>query len=124
VQPLQGKDGDQMSIQEYLINKLITSGFLKSRILAWTRIGAAALGTYLVTKGVANYDIANTVSGAVVSIVSLYLQDLDVKVVDGKIKIALKTDPASIPPDVTYIPPNNTPVEIHVLPPIEKIDEH
>jgi len=87
-----------MSFTDYFINKAIDSGFLKSRIQAAVRALAMAGGSYLVQHGLANQEISQAVVGAVVGLVALYLQDLDVKVVDGKIKIALKTNPPdSIP---------------------------
>lgn len=102
---------------------LLNSGFLKARILAWVRIGAASFGTYLITKGLADQSIADAISGAIVNIVTLYLQDLDVKVVDGKIKIALHTEPPRVTPvdpnsDVTGATIKTVKVEAHELPPV------
>lgn len=82
-----------MSILDYVINKSISSGFVKSRIQAWARVGATAGAAYLVQHGLANQEISQALVGSVVGLVALYLQDLDVKVVDGKIKIALNTPP-------------------------------
>lgn len=83
---------------DFLINKSINSGFVKSRIQAWARVGAIALASYLVTHHVANQAIASDIVGSIVGLVALYLQDLDVKVVDGKIKVALNTNPPDSTP--------------------------
>lgn len=98
-------------ITDWLYNKLIKSGFIQARILAWTRILAAALSAWLVQKGATDQNIADFISGSIVGIVTLYLQDLDIKVVDGKIKIALNTEPPVSAPV--------TPVETHELPTIK-----
>lgn len=76
---------------DWLYTKLINSGFLKARLMAWARLGSIAVSSYLVTHGLATDGTAELISGAILSIVTAYLQDLDIKVVDGKIKIALHT---------------------------------
>lgn len=107
-----------MSFSDYFINKAISSGFLKSRIQALARTVAMAGGTYLVQHGLANQEISTALVGAVVGLVAMYLQDLDVKVVDGKIKIALNTQPPRIPVDPTSQTDPVIPVTVKELPPI------
>lgn len=80
-----------MSILDFFINKAISSGFLKSRIQAGARLALTAGATYLVTKGLADQSVANTIVGSGMAVIAAYLQDLDVKIVDGKIKVALLT---------------------------------
>ena len=98
-------------ITDWLYNKLIKSGFLQARVLAWARAGAFAFTGYLVTKGLATQDIADFAASSIVGLVTLYLQDLDIKVVDGKIKIALMTEPPVSAP--------LTPIETRELPPVK-----
>lgn len=70
-----------------------------------------ALSTWLVTKGMADQSIADFIYGSIVGLVTMYLQDLDIKVVDGKIRIALHTNPP--------VSAKTTPVEVHELPPVK-----
>lgn len=111
-----------MSLSDFFINKAISSGFLKSRIQALARTVAMAGGTYLVQHGLANQEISTALVGAVVGVVAMYLQDLDVKIVDGKIKVALNTQPSQTTPvyDVNDVPPTDPiiPVTVKELPPI------
>lgn len=86
------------NLTDWLINKSINSGFLKSRVQAGARALAMAGASYLVQHGLANQEISQALVGAVVGLVALYLQDLDVKVVDGKLKIALNTNPPDSTP--------------------------
>ena len=100
-----------MSFSDLLINKAIGSGFLKSRIQALVRALAVSGGTYLVQHGLANQEISTALVGLVVGVVGLYLQDLDVKVVNGKIQVALSQGSTqSLEP---------VPVEVKPLPPVE-----
>lgn len=106
------------SITDYVLNKAVSSGFLKSRIQALARTVAMAGGTYLVQHGLANQEISTAVVGAVVGIVAMYLQDLDVKIVDGKIKVALNTQPTQPPVDSTGQTDPIIPVTVKELPPV------
>lgn len=99
-----------MSLLDLVLNQAIDSGFLKSRIQALARALAVAGGTYLVQHGLATQDISNALVGAVVGLVALYLQDLDVRVVDGKIRVALSTPSKSVDPVI--------PVTVETLPPV------
>ena len=94
-------------IQDFLFNQIIKSDYVKAFILANARHVATAAGTYLVIHGLANQSIADQLLGLTISIVSFYLANLDVKLVDGKIKVALNT------------PVPTTPVEVKELPPVE-----
>lgn len=82
------------NLENWLINKTLKSGFIQSRILAWTRAGALAFATYLVKEGFADDNIAAKIVGFAVAVVTLYLQDLDVKIVNGKLKIAFASMPS------------------------------
>lgn len=107
-----------MSLYDIILNRAINSGFLKSRIQALARTVAMAGGTYLVQHGLANQEISTALVGAIVGLVAMYLQDLDVKVVDGKIKVALNTQSPQTPVDSTGQTDPIIPVTVKELPPV------
>lgn len=83
-----------MPFLDTILNKLIKSEFVKARVLAAVRHGATALGVWLVSKGLADNSMSADIVGFAVAAASFYLADLDVKVVDGKIKVAFLTEPS------------------------------
>lgn len=98
-----------MSILDGLLNKFIKSDYVKAQVLAQARHIATGFGVWLVTKGLADHAMSEDLVGFVMAATSFYLANLDVKVVDGKIKVALETPPPSAPV---------TPVTVQPLPPI------
>jgi len=100
------------NLYNYLLTKTLKSDYFKAWILAQARHAVTAGGTYLVIHGYANNEMVNELLGFVLAAASFYLAAVDVKLVDGKIKVALNT----IPPTVTD---PVTPVEVHELPPIK-----
>lgn len=100
------------SLYNYLINKTLKSEYFKAWVLAQVRHMITAGGTYLVVHGLASNDMVQDLLGFAITSASFYLAALDVKLVDGKIKVALNT----VPPIVTD---PVVPVEVHVLPDIE-----
>lgn len=82
-----------MSILDYVLNKAVSSGFLKSRIQAGARALALGGAGWLVQHGLATNSTSQVIVASIMAIVAVYLQDLDVKIVDGKIKIALNETP-------------------------------
>lgn len=101
------------SLYNYLLTKTLKSDYFKAWVLAQARHAVTAGGTYLVIHGYANNEMINEFLGFVVTAASFYLASVDVKVVDGKIKVALNT----VPPVVTD---PVIPIEVHVLPEIPK----
>lgn len=99
----------------FIINKTIKSDYFKAWVLAQVRHIVTAVGTALVAKGLADNAIVEQVLGTATMIASFYLANLDVKGVDGKIKIALATAPEE------YVPPVSVTakVETSELPPIQ-----
>lgn len=101
------------NLYNYLLTKTLKSDYFKAWVLAQARHAVTAGGTYLVIHGYANNEMMNEALGFVLTAASFYLASLDVKLVDGKIKVALET----VPPVVTD---PVVPVEVHVLPDIQK----
>jgi hypothetical protein len=101
------------SLYNFLLSKTLKSDYFKAWILAQARHAGTALGTWLVFHGLANNEMAQDITGFLITASMFYLANLDVKVVDGKIKVALET----IPPTVAI---KDTPVEVHVLPDVPK----
>jgi hypothetical protein len=101
------------NLYNYLLTKTLKSDYFKAWVLAQARHAVTAGGTYLVIHGLANNEMVNEALGFVLTAASFYLASLDVKLVDGKIKVALNT----VPPVVTD---PVVPVEVHVLPPVDK----
>lgn len=95
-------------LYNYLINKTLKSDYFKAWVLAQARHLGTVLGTYLVLHGYGNNEMAQEILGFVLAAANFYLAALDVKLVDGKIKVALNT------------PVPVTPVEVKELPPVEK----
>lgn len=101
----------------YVLEKTIKSGYFKAWILAQARHLVTAAGAAAVAKGYADASMVEGAMGFVMTACGFYLAALDVKVVDGKIKIALHTEP----PEVPYVPPVSVSakVETDELPPIK-----
>lgn len=78
---------------ENLFIRLIKSEYVRSWILAQVRHVMTALGTALVMHGLADKGLSEQLTGFVLAAVSFYLANLDVRVVDGKIRLALETPP-------------------------------
>lgn len=98
------------SVINWLIVKTWKSDYFKSWVLAQARHVATALGTALVLHGFANKEMSEDIVGFIVAAASFYLAALDVKVVDGKIRVALNT----MPPTAPVIP-----VTVEPLPDVE-----
>jgi hypothetical protein len=99
-----------------VIDKVIKSPNFKARILAAVRHGITSAGAGLVTAGYANSSIIDAAAGLAVMAVSFYLSQLDVTLVDGKIKVALHSEPPQ--PETSRTAPI-IPVEVIDLPPLE-----
>lgn len=114
-----------MGFLDSLFSKIIKSEFIRARILAFVRTLSAGLGAWLVSKGLADQSMTDALTGLIVGATSFYLADLDVHIVDGKIKVALLTPtPEQINPQLG-VEPNlssklkTTSVEVHILPPVK-----
>lgn len=81
----------------YIINKTIKSAYFKAWVLAQARHIVTALGAAAVAKGYADSSMVEGAMGFVMTAVGFYLAALDVKIVDGKIKIALHSEPPTTP---------------------------
>lgn len=82
-----------------LLSWFIKSDFVKAQILAQTRHIVTALGAAAVAHGYADHSMVEAMMGFCTSAVGFYLANLDVKSVDGKIKVALNTPAEQIPAD-------------------------
>src|ERR1700744_3956238 len=98
------------SIINFFVTKIWKSEYFHSWVLAQARHVATAAGTALVMHGLANKEMSEDIVGFVVASASFYLANLDVKVVDGKIKVALMTEPPTAPV---------IPVEVEPLEPLK-----
>ena len=97
------------SLINFFVTKTWKSEYFKSWVLAQARHAATAAGTALVMHGLADKGMAECIVGLVTAAASFYLANLDVKVVDGKIKVALMTEPPTV---------QTIPVETKELPPV------
>lgn len=79
------------SIINFIITKTWKSDYFRSWVLAQARVLAATATGGLALHGYITNDIQQQIIGIVASLVVYYLQNLDVRLVDGKIKIALNT---------------------------------
>lgn len=105
----------------YLINKTIKSPYFKSWVLAQVRHIITAAGATAIAKGYADQSMIEGILGFATTAAGFYLANLDVKSVDGKIKIALGTEPPS--DDLTGNTVKTIPVEVHVLAPVERLPD-
>lgn len=88
----------------WLIAKTINSDYFKSWALAQLRGYIATGGGALVAYGFLDNNTQAKVTGALIALAVYYLQHIDVKVVDGKIKIALLTAVPVVPVTVEPLP--------------------
>ncbi len=80
-------------IINFIIDKTWKSEYFRAAVLAQVRGWAATAAGAMAVHGYISNDIAQQIIGVAAALAVYYLQNLDVKLVDGKIKFALHTYP-------------------------------
>jgi hypothetical protein len=95
------------NIINWIIVKTWKSDYFKAWVLAQARHAGTVAGTTLILHGLADKGMAEQISGFVVTAAMFYLANLDVRLVDGKIKIALLSTPTDpvIPVEIKPLEP-------------------
>lgn len=78
----------------YVLEKTLKSEYFKAQVLAQARHWLTGIGTIAIAKGYADSGMMESVIGLVMISISFWLAHLDVKRVDGKIRVALETPPS------------------------------
>lgn len=93
------------SLYNFVINNTLKSEMFKAFVLANVRHVITGGGVWLVQNGYATNSMVEQAMGLALTIASFYLANLDVKLVDGKIKVALNTPAPTVPVQTEILPP-------------------